>query len=101
MIIRMCKRPQHRFGSFSGYLFVTSNGLSYLVIANYYITSANYAALDNETFSNSDRILIKTKCILINFWRHLMSNNTSFKNKSLCIKIAIVATVSWNGEWVN
>jgi len=44
---------------------------------------------------------IKTKCILINFWRHLMSNNTSFKNKSLCIKIAIVATVSWNGEWVN
>jgi len=58
---------KHRFGNFSGYLFVTSNSLSYLVIANYYITSASYAALDNETFSNSNRILIKTKCILINF----------------------------------
>jgi len=63
----LSKATKHRFGNFSGYLFVTSNGLSYLVIANYYITSANYAAVDNETFSNSDRILIKTKCILINF----------------------------------
>ena len=63
----MCKRPQHRFGSFSGYLFVTSNGLSYLVIANYYITSATSAALDNETFSNFNRIFVKTKYMLINF----------------------------------
>ena len=30
-----------------------------------------------------------------------MSNNNSFRNKSLRTKLAIVATVSWNGECVN
>lgn len=55
---------KHRFGHFSGDLFVTSNGLSYLVIANYYINSA---AVGNETFSKFNRIFVKTKYILINF----------------------------------